>query len=82
MARGDTMSQKTVQLIIGRLLTDEEDRLRFLRDPLEALTALREQGFDLTAGEVEALVRTDRSMWADAAARIHQHLQRCSLRRE
>lgn len=76
------MSQKTVQLIVGRLVTDEELRRRFLHDPLEALTALREQGFELTAGEVGALVRTDRELWADAAARIDPQLQRASFRRD
>jgi hypothetical protein len=73
------MSQKTVQLIVGRLLTDEELRRRFLRDPLEALTELRDQGFELTAAEVGALLRTDRTLWADAAARIDAQLQRASL---
>lgn len=73
------MSQKTVQLIVGRLLTDEEFRQRFLGDPLQALTALRDQGFELSVGEVDALVRTDRALWAEAAARIDLRLQRVSL---
>jgi hypothetical protein len=73
------MSQKTVQLLIGRIVTDEELRLRFVRQPLETLTDLREQGFELTASETEALVETDRQFWNSAAARIHPRLQRCSL---
>jgi hypothetical protein len=76
------MSQKTVQLIVGRLLTDEEFRCRFLDDPLQTLTALRDQGFELTGGEIHALVRTDRALWPDAAARIDPQLQRVSLRRD
>ncbi len=73
------MSQKTVQLVIARLLTDEETRDRFLGDPLGTLTAIRDQGFDLTTDEVDALIQTDRSLWADAAGRIHPRLQRCSI---
>ena len=73
------MSQRNVQLTVGRLVTDEEFRLRFLDDPDEVLFALVGQGFDLTAGEVEALVRTDRALWTDAAARIDARLQRCRL---
>jgi hypothetical protein len=74
------MSQKTVQLLIGQLLTDEELRLRFLRHPLETLTAFREQGIELTKGELEALVETDNRLWQAAARRIHPRLQKCSLR--
>ena len=44
-------------------MTDEEFRLRFLDDPEELLFAMVGQGFELTAGEVEALVRTERAMW-------------------
>ncbi|HEV3059021.1 MAG TPA: Os1348 family NHLP clan protein [Vicinamibacterales bacterium] len=73
------MSQKTVQLIIGRILTDDELRSRFVRQPSETLAALRDQGFELSAGEVEALVRTDRRLWNDASSRIDARLQRCSL---
>jgi hypothetical protein len=73
------MSQKTVQSLIGQIVTDEELRARFVMQPLETLTALREQGFDLTTSEIEALVDTDRQLWKSAAARIHPRLQRCRL---
>ncbi len=71
------MSQKTVQLVIARLLTDEEVRLEFLRDPRGTLTAFEDQGFELTRDEIDALLETDRDLWASAAARIHPRLQRC-----
>jgi len=74
------MSQRTVQLLIGQLLTDEEARLRFLQQPLGMLAMLRAQGVELTNGEIEALVETDRAFWDSAAARLHPRLQRCSLR--
>jgi hypothetical protein len=74
------MSQKTVQLIIGWLLTDEELRLLFRERPFETLTGLREQGYELTADEIDALVRSDPAVWPSMARRIHPRLQRCSLR--
>jgi hypothetical protein len=74
------MSQKTVQLVIGRLVTDEELRVRFVERPLETLTELREQGFELTGDEIDALVRIDPDVWPSMARRIHPRLQRCSLR--
>jgi hypothetical protein len=74
------MSQKTVQLVIGRLLTDEELRARFVERPLETLTELKEQGFELTGDEIEAIVQSDPQVWPSMAKRIHPRLQRCSLR--
>ena len=76
------MSQRTVQLLIGRLITDEEYRLAFLSDPLGTLNALRDQGVELTRREIDALARTDRTLWSDAAERIDPHLQQSSLRSE
>ena len=74
------MSQKTVQLIIGRLVTDEDYRGRFLDDSRAFLLALREQGLELTEREIDALVRTDAALWPEAAGRVHPDLQRSSLR--
>ncbi|MBZ5556570.1 MAG: Os1348 family NHLP clan protein [Acidobacteriia bacterium] len=74
------MSQKTVQLMIGRLLTDEDLRLQFVERPRETLADLRDQGFELTNDEIDALARSDPKMWPSVARRIHPRLQRCSLR--
>jgi hypothetical protein len=74
------MSQKTVQLLIGRLVTDEELRDRFVERPLETLRELREMGFELTGDEIDALAHSDMKMWPAMARRIHPRLQRCSLR--
>lgn len=74
------MSQRTVELFIGRLLTDEELRVGFLRAPRETLTRFRADGWDLTDSEIEALVQTESRFWSSAAERIPSRLQRCSLR--
>jgi hypothetical protein len=75
------MSQRTVQLLIGKIVTDEDLRRRFVGQPAATLGTLREQGFELTALEVDALVRTDRALWDATAERLHPSLQRCSLTR-
>jgi hypothetical protein len=74
------MSQRHVERVIGRLLIDEELRLRFSRAPLETLNELCEQGWELNRGEIDALVQTDVQLWARAAARLPSRLQRSSLR--
>jgi hypothetical protein len=73
------MAQKTVQFIIGRILTDEELREEFLAAPTETLTSLREAGFDLTPAEIDALSRTNRRLWVSGAEWIDSRLQRCVL---
>ena len=73
------MAQKTVQFIIGQILTDEELRARFLEGPIETLSALRDMGFDLTSGEIDAITKTDRRLWESGAGWIDPRLQRCAL---
>jgi hypothetical protein len=71
--------QRTVQLIIGQILTDEEFRSAFLERPIETLDSLRERGLELTSVEVDALTKTDPRLWECAAERVDPRLQRCRL---
>lgn len=73
------MAHKTVQFIIGQILTDEELRGNFLDSPFETLTALRDKGFDLTNGEIEALLLTDPRLWRAGPQWVDSRLQRCRL---
>jgi hypothetical protein len=73
------MSQRTVQLIIGQILTDEEFRSNFLDQPTAILIALRDRGMELTNVEIDALAQTDRRFWAVGAEWIDTRLQRCRL---
>ena len=73
------MAQRTVQLIIGQILTDEEFRAAFVERPLETLNTLRDRGLELTNVEVDALARMDRRLWDCGAARVDPRLQRCRL---
>jgi hypothetical protein len=73
------MAQRTVQLIIGQILTDEEFRSDFLERPSDTLRSLRERGVELTNVEIDALIQTDRLVWLIGAELIDTRLQRCRL---
>ncbi len=53
------MTQRTVETLLGRLVTDPLLRRRFTRDPRAVLAELRDQGCELNAVELEALASTD-----------------------
>ena len=74
------MAQKTVQLVIGRILTDEEFRATFLERPTDTLTSLRDQGYALTNDEIAALVQTDVRLWQRGSKWVKAELQRCDLK--
>jgi hypothetical protein len=74
------MSQRNVELLLGRLLTDGDLRRQFVRTPHEVIEAFRGQGWELTDGEVDALIATDATTWSDFASRIPSRLKRCNLR--
>ena len=74
------MSQRHVELLIGRLLTDEELREDFTRAPFDTLAAFCQQGWELSRGEIDALTQTDVGFWSVAADRLPSRLRRSSLR--
>jgi hypothetical protein len=73
------LSHRTIERIIGCLLTDEELRLKFTRGPRRTLAELSERGWELSRFEVDALRAIEIGLWSDVAARIDPRLQRCSL---
>jgi hypothetical protein len=73
------LSQRTVERIIGCLLTDEALRVKFTRSPRRTLAELSEQGWELSRLEMDALLATDITLWSVVAARIDARLRRSSL---
>lgn len=53
------MTHRNVETLLGRLVTDPTLRRRFVKDPAVVLGELRDQGFELTPIELEALASTD-----------------------
>jgi hypothetical protein len=74
------MSQKCVEVIFGKLATDEELRHRFRADPLGTLGLLAECGFELTRAESEALAATKTELFTRLSEAIDPRLQKASLR--
>ena len=73
------MTHKSVESVIGKLATDEGFRRRFLEDPPSTLDALRREGWELTAVEIQGLVGID-SRAIDRFARIiDRRLQKADL---
>ena len=53
------MTHRNVETLIGRLVTDAALRRRFEADRATVLREFREQGYELTTIELEALESTD-----------------------
>ena len=73
------MTQRNVELLIGRLLTDEEFREVFMADPEQSLRDLLERGTHLTPMEIEALASMDPTLWRHTAKQIDARLQKARL---
>jgi outer membrane protein, heavy metal efflux system len=72
------MSQWGVQLVIGRLITDESFRRQFEERGRECLIGLSERGIDLNDAEVAALVEASPRLWSRMAARIDRRLRKAA----
>lgn len=71
---------RSIEILIGRLVTDEEFRVAFRRDPRAALADADAWGLELTASEVRALLATDHLLWDRVAEQVDARLQKASLR--
>lgn len=75
------MGQRSVELLIGRLVTDEELRLRFVADPRETIRLEQLRGLELTTAEMDALLASPVALWEFLAAALDSRLQKASLKR-
>ena len=57
------MSRAGVGMVIDKLLTDENLRVRFALDRVDTVAELFLRGFDLTRDEIDLLCRTDAGVW-------------------
>lgn len=76
------MAQRIIEMLIGRLVTDEEFRHAFLRDPRATLIDLCDRGLELSQTEIAALLSTDPELWDRTASSIDTRLQKASLKDE
>jgi hypothetical protein len=74
--------QRSIEIVIGRLVTDEEFRAAFRRDPRATLRQAGEWGLALSAIEVAALLATEASLWDRIAIEVDSRLQKASLKME
>ena len=73
------MAQRSIELFIGRLITDEGFRESFLQDSRTAIRMFIETGPELTTVEVAALLTTRRDIWERVADEVDPRLQKTSL---
>lgn len=73
------MSQRSVEILLGKLVTDEEIRQRFRMDPEAVLAAARSQGLELSAVEAEALRALEAGALDELAGALDPRLQKASL---
>lgn len=76
------MAQRIIEVLIGRLITDEEFRRGFLEDPEGTLLELCDLGLELSRTEIAAVLNTDPTLWARTADALDPRLQKVSLKKE
>ena len=74
------MSQRHVESVIGRLVTDEAFRRRFRKEPGSVIDELLASGVPLTAVEQRALLEMDTSVCERFAECIDPRLSKVSLK--
>ncbi|MGH9140047.1 MAG: Os1348 family NHLP clan protein [Vicinamibacterales bacterium] len=73
------MAQRSIEVLIGRLITDEAFRTAFLRNRTETLRGFVESGHELTTLELAAVAKTRMDLWILVADQIDPRLQKASF---
>ena len=55
--------ERALELVVEKLLTDENLRIRFALDRMETIAELCLRGFELTRDEIDLFCRTDARLW-------------------
>ena len=76
------MAQRSVEILLGRLITDEAFRSAFRKVPGTTLTRYIETGHDLTPLEITALRAMPAGLWERIAEQIDPRLQKMSFEEE
>jgi hypothetical protein len=74
------VTHKSVEIVIGKLASDEELRGRFRQDRGAAIRWLQEQGLELTPIEAASLSAVDAGAFERLAAALDPRLQKASLK--
>ncbi len=73
------MAQRSIEILIGRLITDEAFRAALRKDAGTTLTGFIDSGYDLTPLEIAALRATPAGLWERVAEQIDPRLQKISF---
>ena len=74
------MSHRNVEIVIGKLVTDEALRFEFRRRPASLLLRLADQGIGLTQYEVDAVLGLDVAALDRFAASLDPRLEKAALK--
>ena len=73
------MSQRSIEILVGRLITDEAFRDAFVMDRSATLQQFQDQGHELTPVEIDAVLTVSPEWWRDIAADFDLRLQKANL---
>ena len=73
------MAQRSIEILIGRLITDQAFRCAYCEDAEATLERFMETGHELTPVELAALKATRSDIWELVAEQFDSRLQKASL---
>ena len=76
---GHQVAQRSIELFIGRLITDEAFREEFIHNPGGAIRVFADAGSEFTTVEIAALLATRTDIWERVADQLDPRLQKASF---